>query len=204
MIILFVSNKQNKTKKYPIRPQNKTYDDCKYVGARIKPKSHKLELEMHLDTHNANYSRTKGEQICLNVDGGISASSSSSSKSSASLSKQADQQQQQQPSKYFRSHLMDKIVYTSTNATLGQMNRLYHLGALTSDATQLHLTPVRSILQMKPSFEYFDIYEKKVKDLKDAAAAAAAKTSENGFKFVSYIRSQLCKGAKFQLQQQQK
>ena len=61
---------------------------------------------------------------------------------------------------------MDKVVYTSTNATLGQMNRMYHLGALNEN--KLHLTSIQSILQMKPSFEYFDIYEKKVKDLKEA------------------------------------
>ncbi len=48
-----------------------------------------------------------------------------------------------------------------------QMNKLYHLGLL--NETSLHLTPVQSILQMKPSFEYFDIYEKKVKDIRDSA-----------------------------------
>lgn len=82
-----------------------------------------------------------------------------------------DQQQTQQ--KYFRSSLMDKQVLTSTNATLGQMNRLYHLGVLKEN--KLHLTPVQSILQMKPAFEYFDIFEKKVKDLKESS-----QTNETG------------------------
>ena len=61
---------------------------------------------------------------------------------------------------------MDKSVYSSTNGALGQMNKLYQLGVLKDN--QLHLTPVQSILQMKPSFEHFDIYEKKVKESKEA------------------------------------
>jgi hypothetical protein len=65
---------------------------------------------------------------------------------------------------------MDKVVYSSTNATLGQMNRLYFLSVLKEK--KLHLTPIRSILQMKPSFEYYDIYEKKVKDLKEGSKSA--------------------------------
>ncbi len=69
---------------------------------------------------------------------------------------------------------MDKQVYQSTNAALGQMNKLYHLGILNEKS--LHLTPVQSILQMKPSFEYFDIYEKKVKDIRDSA-----QTNDAGF-----------------------
>lgn len=67
-----------------------------------------------------------------------------------------------QRGKYFRSNIMDKLVLTSTNACLGQMNRLYHLGVLKNDA--LHLTPIQGIVQMKPSFEYFDLAEKRFKD----------------------------------------
>ncbi len=87
--------------------------------------------------------------------------------------------------KYFRSNLMDKIVFTSTNATLGQMNRFYHLGILNED--KLHLNSIESILQMKPSFEYFDIYEKKVKDLKEANQAGEAGKKLRAF--VDYKKS---------------
>ena len=115
-----------------------------------------------MDTKNENYSKVKGEQFALNVDG----------KQTSQLGKlnprqqQIQQQQTEQP-KYFHSSLMDKQVYQSTNATLGQMNRLYHLGLI--DEAGVHLTPVHSIVQMKPSFEYFDIYEKKMKDIRDSA-----------------------------------
>ena len=144
-------------KQYPIRDISKNYDNSNYVGARIKPKFNKLELELQLDTQTKNYSKTKGEQICLNVDGKHTYT--------VPTSKQNAKEQ-----KYFNSNLMDKVVYSSTNATLGQMNRLYFLSILKQ--SKLHLTPIRSILQMKPSFEYYDIYEKKVKDLKEGAKSA--------------------------------
>lgn len=101
----------------------------------------------------------KGEQFALNVDG----------KQTYSVPSIKQNSKDEKYSKYFRSNLMDKVLYTSTNATLGEMNRLYHLGYL--NGNKLSLTSIQSILQMKPSFEYFDIYEKKVKDLKEAGQA---------------------------------
>jgi DNA-directed RNA polymerase-3 subunit RPC5 len=141
---------------------DKTYEKSNFLGARIKPKQNRLELEVELDTKNENYSKIKGEQFALNVDG-----KQSSLSGKFNIRQQQIAQQQTEQPKYFRSNLMDKQVYQSTNATLGQMNKLYHLGLL--NETSLHLTPVQSILQMKPSFEYFDIYEKKVKDIRDSA-----------------------------------
>lgn len=84
-------------------------------------------------------------------------------------------QEKQQPQRYFKSNYMDKQVLTSTNACLGQMNRLYHLGILNSSADKLSLTPIKTILQMKPSFDYFDIFEKKVQDKKESG-----NSNENG------------------------
>ncbi len=108
---------------------------------------------MELNTFNDNYSKPKGEQFAINVDGktGIQA-----------ISKL--QLKEQQTPKYYRSNMMDKSVFTSSNGALGQMHQLYHLGCLKEKS--LHLTPIKSMLQMRPSFEYFDIYEKKVKDAK--------------------------------------
>ena len=104
---------------------------------------------------NQNYSRTKGEQFALNVDG----------KPSLLLSSKTNNNNKEQQ-RYYKSTVMDKQVLTSSNGTLDQMARLYQLGILKDD--KLHLNPIQCILQMKPSFEYFDIYEKKVKEAKDA------------------------------------
>ena len=75
---------------------------------------------------NPNYSRTKGEQFALNVDG----------KPSLSLlsSKTTNNKEQQ---RYYKSNVMDKQVLTSSNGTLDQMARLYQLGILKDD--KLHL-----------------------------------------------------------------
>lgn len=56
--------------KYPLRPIDRTYDDVKVLSARIKPKQTRVELDFELNTNNDNYSRVKGEQFAINVDGG--------------------------------------------------------------------------------------------------------------------------------------
>lgn len=128
------------------------------------PKQSRLELEVEMDTKNDNYSRVKGEQFALNVDG------KQSMINKPGLGGNNNQQSTTEPAKYFRSNLMDKQKLVSMNATLGQMNKLYHL-ALVKD-NSVHLTPVQSVLQMKPSFEYFDICERKVKELKESTQSA--------------------------------
>lgn len=109
-----------------------------------------------MDTRKEHYSKVKGEQYALNVDG----------KPTVQINKPGSKQRQPEQQRYYKSNVMDKQVLTSTNATLGQMNRLYHLGVLKED--KLHLTPIQAILQMKPSFDYFDLVEKKTKDLKES------------------------------------
>lgn len=78
-----------------------------------------------------------------------------------------------QRGRYFQGNVMDKVVLTSSNACLGQMNRLYHVGLIRGEGNlnqsidrkrSVHLTPVQGIVQMKPSFEYFDMAEKRLKD----------------------------------------
>jgi DNA-directed RNA polymerase-3 subunit RPC5 len=118
------------------------YENAIYNAARVKPKNKKVELEIALDTKNANYSTTKGEQFALNIDGNSSAQQ-----------------------RYYKSNVMDKQLLISTNAATGNMSKHYCVGVVKSN--QLHLTPMQNILQLKPSFEYFDIYEKKIKDVKE-------------------------------------
>lgn len=132
---------------FPIRPIDKTNDAKKYLSAKIKPQQNKLELEVDLDPRNKYYSKAKGEQFAINVDGKPGHPSSASAQQ-----------------RYYHSSHMDKLVFGSTNGTPGQMNKLYQLGYYKSGA--IYLTPVHSILQMRPNFEYFDIYEQKVKEIK--------------------------------------
>lgn len=120
---------------------------------------------------NDNYSKAKGEQFALNVDG------KPSSQYGVNLKKQAKEEP-----RYYRSSMMDKSVLVSSNGTPGQMNQLYHLGLLKEN--QLHLTPVQAVLQMRPSFEHFDIYERKVKEAREAQGDTGNKKMRLSFELV--------------------
>jgi len=111
---------------------------------------------MELHTMNDNYSKAKGEQFALNVDG---------KPGSQFINSNLKKQNKEEP-RYYQSNVMDKTVLVSSNGTPGQMNQLYHLGLLKENG--VHLTPVQAVLQMRPSFEHFDIYERKVKETREA------------------------------------
>lgn len=116
---------------------------------------------------NDNYSKAKGEQFALNVDG----------KSNSQYGLNLKKPNKEEP-RYYRSSMMDKSVLVSSNSTPGQMNQLYHLGLLKEN--KLHLTPVQAVLQMRPSFEHFDIYERKVKETREAQGDTGKKKKESG------------------------
>ncbi|NXT44352.1 RPC5 polymerase, partial [Pelecanoides urinatrix] len=124
---------------YPIRPASMTYDDVTHLSAKIKPKQQKVELEMAIDTLNPNYCRSKGEQIALNVDGTCADETST-----------------------YSSKLMDKQTFCSSQAA-SNVSRyaaaVYKKGkslSLTPHISELHLTPLHGILQLRPSFTYLD------------------------------------------------
>jgi len=54
---------------YPFRPGHISYDHAHHLGARIKPKQHRVEVEIGVPTHGPNYDRRKGEEIASNADG---------------------------------------------------------------------------------------------------------------------------------------
>ena len=56
---------------YPVRPCTLPYDPntTLVMDSRMKPKQQKVELTLGLNSTCANYDKSKGEQIALNVDG---------------------------------------------------------------------------------------------------------------------------------------
>lgn len=117
---------------YPVRPAKLYYDDVAHLAARIKPKQQKVELEVSVNIHSPNYSKSKGEQIALNVDG-------------TSLSSSA------QP-KTYSSDLMDKQLLCSQPSVLSPKR---YLGGIYRDG-ELHITPLKGIIHLRPSFGYLD------------------------------------------------
>ncbi|XP_068161865.1 DNA-directed RNA polymerase III subunit RPC5 [Antennarius striatus] len=122
---------------YPVRPSTMTYDDINHVGAKIKPKQQRVELEIAINTTSPNYCRSKGEQIALNVDGmGYDETNTYSAK------------------------MMDKQTFSSIQAT----TNISRYAAAVFRKGELHVTPLTGILQMRPNFSYLDKADSKTRE----------------------------------------
>lgn len=125
---------------YPIRSAREGYDNATFLKTSIKPENQEARIEVALDTDNVNYDQSKGEQIAMNVDG---------------ASKPEDEVE-----KAFDSQIMDKTVLHSTRALPDCSN--YAIGVFQDG--ELHLTPLKGIIQMRPQFNYLDKSDKRAKD----------------------------------------
>nr|CAD7202270.1 unnamed protein product [Timema douglasi] len=109
----------------------------------IKPQHQEVRLELAIDTRNPNYDTSKGEQFAINVDG-------SGNKKDG---KKTDE-------KYFDSNVMDKLVLTSTRAVMNASN---YAVALVHE-NEMHVTALRGLLHLRPSFAYLDKSDKRAKE----------------------------------------
>lgn len=135
---------------YPHQSSEVEYADEKCVGARVKPKQQKLELEYALDTHDQSYDRARGEQFAENANCGGDGFTD-----------------KEKP--LFSSNVMDRQVFTSTKSSGAAEN--YAVGILRPG--ELHLSPIHSILQMRPGYPHLDQSDAKAK-----AAEAAMEEDE--------------------------
>ncbi|XP_071552777.1 DNA-directed RNA polymerase III subunit RPC5 isoform X2 [Panulirus ornatus] len=123
---------------YPVRPHSHTYDDSTILKTNVRPRSGQIEMELGLRTRGPTYDRSKGEQIALNVDG-------------------AFRDKRDSEDNFYKSNVMDKLVLTSTKA-LSDVSR-YAVGVVRDSS--LHLTPIASVLALRPSFSYLDHADKR-------------------------------------------
>jgi len=121
---------------YPVRPASMPYSAGSVGRARLRPRNQQLELELAINTEGENYDRSRGEQIKLNVDGSESVGARGVAKDGG----------------YFSSSLMDKQVLQG-GAALPSCDR-YALGILNDN--ELHLSPVKGVLALKPHLGYLD------------------------------------------------
>ncbi|XP_048575681.1 DNA-directed RNA polymerase III subunit RPC5-like isoform X2 [Nematostella vectensis] len=124
---------------YPSRPAVVTYDPVQHLGARIKPQQQKVEIELAVNTSGSNYYEPRGEQIASDVD------------------RRANDAGEKDI--YFASGLMDKQVLSS-GQTPADASR-YAVAVLKEG--ELHLTPLRGVLQLRPNLQYIDKVEAGVK-----------------------------------------
>lgn len=123
---------------YPVRPASMPYDQADVMGARFRPVNKQVELDIALNTTQANYDRSKGEQIKLNVDGSDGGN---------------------RPDSVFQSNVMDKQVLAGTSAVTDC--KRYAVGILNDN--ELHLTKVEGVLSLRPSLAYLDKSDKTAK-----------------------------------------
>ncbi|OAD60047.1 DNA-directed RNA polymerase III subunit RPC5 [Eufriesea mexicana] len=126
---------------YPVRSCKEGYDNVTFLKTSIKPENQEVLIEVAVDTHSVNYDQSKGEQIAINADG----------------DSKIDQEDDE---KAFDSNVMDKTVLQSSRALPNCSN--YGVGIFQDG--ELHITPLRGIVQMRPQFNYLDKSDKRVRE----------------------------------------
>nr|XP_003702985.2 PREDICTED: DNA-directed RNA polymerase III subunit RPC5 [Megachile rotundata] len=126
---------------YPVRPAGEGYDNVTFLKTSIKPENQEVLIEVAIDTQSVTYDHSKGEQIAINADGDA----------------KSDQDDEE---KAFDSNLMDKTVLQSSRALPNCSN--YAVGIFQDG--ELHITPLKGVIQMRPQFSYLDKSDKRVRD----------------------------------------
>lgn len=127
---------------YPVRPANREWKEVKIKNAAVKPRNKMVRLEVSLDTYSDKYCPSKGEQIALNTDG---------PQESSWHVKEKDKTQ------FFKSGVMDKIVFESSTPC----TETDHYAVAILQDKELHCTPIQGIIQMRPSYSYYDKQDKR-------------------------------------------
>lgn len=148
---------------YPIKDETNNFDNADVVNCCVKPHNEQIKLDFAVSTKSKNYDSFRGEQMALQADGVPVPKQHRTSTS-------AGQPQQDRPT--FPSGRLDKLSFTSSKPST-DVNR-YVIGVLSD--REVHCTPLKSVLQMRPSFSYFD-----KKDARDKVEAKAnSKAGESG------------------------
>ncbi|XP_023294508.2 DNA-directed RNA polymerase III subunit RPC5 [Lucilia cuprina] len=123
---------------YPTKTQVSNFESAAVVNCCVKPLNHEVKVDFALDTESPFYDRFKGEQLALAADG-------------------KSQAKGERPT--FKRGIMDKQAFVSSTS-LDDVSK-YIVGIYTDK--EIHLSPLTSILQLRPSFSYFDKEDKRNK-----------------------------------------
>lgn len=141
---------------YPVKNDWNNFDRAEVVNCCVKPYNEQIKIDFAVSTKSKNYDAFRGDQLAQQADG-IAVPKQHQRASSA-----AGQQPPERPT--FPSGRMDKLSYTSAKPSTDVQR--YVIGVLND--REVHCTPLKSVLQMRPSFSYFD--------KKDAREKVEAKT----------------------------
>lgn len=117
---------------YPSKRFEQSFEGAEVVKSCVKPVHQEVKVDFALDTASRHYDAFKGEQFAIAADG---------------------KEQRNEPRKLsFRSGTMDRQTFVSTKP-MDNVSK-YIVGYL--HEKEIHATIVKGVVQMRPSFSYFD------------------------------------------------
>uniref|UniRef100_A0A1B0FI91 DNA-directed RNA polymerase III subunit RPC5 n=1 Tax=Glossina morsitans morsitans TaxID=37546 RepID=A0A1B0FI91_GLOMM len=123
---------------YPTKSQTYNFENVSVSNCCIKPINQEVKVDFSLDTESRFYDQFKGEQLALAADG-------------------KNQAKGERPS--FKRGIMDKQAFLSSRP-LDDVTK-YVVGVYADK--EIHLSPLTGIVQLRPSFSYFDKEDKRNK-----------------------------------------
>lgn len=129
---------------YPTKTELPNHDDAVVVNCCVKPFTQEVKVDFGLNIESKHFDRFKGEQFAVAADG--------KNTYGAALPKGAER-----PT--YKRGIMDKQAFTSTRS-LTDISK-YVVGIYTDK--EVHLSPLASIVQLRPSLTYFDKEDKRRK-----------------------------------------
>ncbi|XP_030372554.1 DNA-directed RNA polymerase III subunit RPC5 [Scaptodrosophila lebanonensis] len=129
---------------YPTKTTLPNLDDAIVVNCCVKPYTQQVKVNFGLDTDAKHYDRFKGEQFAVSADGKYTLGSTTTKTG-------------ERPT--FKRGIMDNQAFTSTRS-LTDVSK-YIVGILTDK--EMHLSPLTSIVQLRPALAHFDKEDKRRK-----------------------------------------
>lgn len=145
------------------------FDNATVTQSSMKPLNQEAKIDFKLDSASLHYDAFKGEQFAIAADG-----------QKSKTNKQPDQQVS------FRSGTMDRQSFVSSRP-LENIHR-YVVGVFQDK--EIHASPISGILQMRPSFSYFDKSDVRTKAEKRAENEADMDEEEAKQVTVQFARTE--------------
>jgi DNA-directed RNA polymerase-3 subunit RPC5 len=142
---------------------------------RYRPKAQRVEVELPLDLRPAIYNMDKGLEMAKGANAGGVIGQGSSSKAKREVKKEYGTEE---GSSQQRSGAAKRLEKTRLESGLIPHQTQYMVGVIRDKA--LHLTPVDSILQLRPSMHYLDALDAIAQQEKRRAQAEPGEETDDG------------------------
>lgn len=152
---------------YPIKGDLNNFDNADVVNCCVKPHNEQIKVDFAVSTKSKNYDSFRGDQLAQQADGIPQPKQHRMGGGGGSSAPPPER-----PT--FPNGRLDKLSYTSAKPSTN-VHR-YVIGVLND--REVHCTPLKTVLQMRPSFSYFD--KKDTRDKVEQKAKAKAAGLEGG------------------------